>query len=281
MRAEHEIWCSGSGACSLCWTEVQSPLWVQLLLLTVDYKTFLDRSFPRHCTDIGQILFLPRSFPRGTVSGAVSKCVGGVHTWRWPAVRVHAFMTPVILAFGPGLGVCKKAVILRKTWKIFLIIVDTSSAQLLDICCFSRCYFYEISQGCECTLLEIPTTSPPFCFCRSRYAVWATSFFIISWMISLVYLRTRHKTVKNIHLDIIVPSSPPPKVLIRIMGLSLCKLSSVSLNKSVSGGYCKWTFCILDIVACNWEISKDRLWWTYPLRCSDNWSQVYALWLYL
>ena len=159
MRAEHEIWCSGSRACSLCRTEVQSPLWVQLLILTVDYKAFLDRSFPRHCTDIGQIsLFFPRPFPHGVVSGTVSKCVGGVHTWPRPAVKVHAFMTPVILPSGSGLGVCKKAVILRKTWKLFFIIVDTSSAQFLDICCFSRCYFYEISQGCECTLLEIPAT---------------------------------------------------------------------------------------------------------------------------
>ena len=125
----------------------------------LDYKTFLDLSFPRQGTDIGQIsLFFPRPFPRGMVSGTVSKCVGGVHTWPRPAVKVHAFMTPVILPSGSGLGVCKKAIILRKTWKMFFIIVDTSSTQLLDICCFSRCYYYEISQGCECTLLEIPTT---------------------------------------------------------------------------------------------------------------------------
>ena len=38
------------------------------------------------------------------------------------------------------------------------IIVDISSTQFLDICCFSRCYFYEISQDCESTLLEIPAT---------------------------------------------------------------------------------------------------------------------------
>ena len=39
------------------------------------------------------------------------------------------------------------------------ITVGTSSTQFLDICYFSRCYFYEISQGCESTLLEIPTIS--------------------------------------------------------------------------------------------------------------------------
>ena len=159
MRAEHEIWCSGSGACSLCWTEVQSPLWVQLLLLTVDYKTFLDRSFPRHCTDIGQILFSPQAVPSwdglGNSQQVCRRCSYLALTC---CSKVHAFMTPVILPSGSGLGVCKKAIILRKTWKMFFIIVDTSSTQLLDICCFSRCYFYEISQGCECTLLEIPTT---------------------------------------------------------------------------------------------------------------------------
>ena len=30
--------------------------------------------------------FYPRPFPPGTVSGAISKCVGSVHTWRQPGV---------------------------------------------------------------------------------------------------------------------------------------------------------------------------------------------------
>ena len=89
-------------------------------------------------------------------------------------------------------------------------------------------------------------------------------------MVSLMHLRTRHKRVKNIHPDIIVPSNTPPKVLIHIMGLSLCKLSLISLNKSVSGSNFKWTFCILEIVACNWEIFKDRLLRMCPLKCLDN-----------
>ena len=100
-------------------------------------------------------------------------------------------------------------------------------------------------------------------------------------MVSLMHLRTRHKTVKNIHPDIIVPSNPPPKVLIHIMGLSSCKLSSISSNKSVSGSNYKWAFCTLEIVACNWEIYKDGLLRTGPLECLGNWYQVYALWLYL
>ena len=78
-----------------------------------------------------------------------------------------------------------------------------------------------------------------------------------------------------------VPSNPLPKVLIHNMGLTVCKLSSISSNKSVSWSYCKWDFCILETVACNWELSKGRLLWTHPLKCLDNWSQVYALWLYL
>ena len=61
------------------------------------------------------------------------------------------------------------------------------------------------------------------------------------------------------------------------MGLTVCKLSSISSNKSVSGSYCKWAFCILETVACNWEISKGQLLWTCPLKCLDNWSQVYVL----
>ena len=65
------------------------------------------------------------------------------------------------------------------------------------------------------------------------------------------------------------------------MGLSICKLSSISSNKSVSGSNYKWAFCVLEIVACNWEIYKDRLLRMGPLKCLDNWYQVYELWLYL
>ena len=144
--------------------------------------------------------------------------------------------------------------------------------QVLFLWNFSRLWKY---------IIGIPTTSPPSCFWRSIYAVWTTFFFISSRMVFLVHLRTRHKTVKNIHPDIIVPSNPPPKVLIHIIGLRLCKLSSISSNKSVSGSSCKWASCILEIVACNWEISKDRLSQTCPLKCLDNWSQVYALGCYL
>ena len=31
--------------------------------------------------------------------------------------------------------------------------------QFLNVCCFSKCYFCEISQGCKSTLLGIPTTT--------------------------------------------------------------------------------------------------------------------------
>ena len=34
--------------------------------------------------------------------------------------KVHAFMIPVILPSGSGLGVCNKAIIPRKTWKIII-----------------------------------------------------------------------------------------------------------------------------------------------------------------
>ena len=52
------------GLCSFYWTEVQSPLGVQLLFLIADYKTFFDLSFLRHYIDIVQIsLFLPQAIP--------------------------------------------------------------------------------------------------------------------------------------------------------------------------------------------------------------------------
>ena len=68
-----------------------------------------------------------------------------------PAFQFHAFMIAVILPSGSGLGVCNKEIILKKSMKDnhcnFLLYAD-----------FSRCYFYEISQGCGSTLLGIPTT---------------------------------------------------------------------------------------------------------------------------
>ena len=144
---------TGWGTCSLYWTEVQSPLWVQLLFLIADYKTFFDLSFPRHYIDIVHIsLFLPQAIPFWD-SLRNNQQVGRQCSYPTPTPcsRVHAFMIPVILPSGSGLGVCNRAVILRKTWK-------KSSIRFLNICCFSRCYSCEISQGCESTLLGIPTT---------------------------------------------------------------------------------------------------------------------------
>ena len=149
----------GQRTCSLYWTVVQSPLRVQLFFLIADYKTFSDLSFPRHYIDIVQIsLFWPQGVPLwDSLRNSQQVCRQCSCLTLTRCSKVHAFMTPVILPSGSGLGVCKKAVILRKTWKMFFIIVDTSS-QFLDICHFSRCYLYEISRCCESTLLEIPTT---------------------------------------------------------------------------------------------------------------------------
>ena len=112
------------GACSLYWTEVQSPLWVQLLFLIADYKTCFALSFPRHYIDIVQIsLFLPQAVPfwnsLGNNQQVCRQCSYLMPTW---CSKVHAFMIPVILPCGSGLGVCNKAIILRKTWwkKYFL-----------------------------------------------------------------------------------------------------------------------------------------------------------------
>ena len=153
------------GACSLYWTEVQSPLWVQLLFLIADYKTCFALSFPRHYIDIVQIsLFLPQAVPfwnsLGNNQQVCRQCSYLMPTW---CSKVHAFMIPVILPCGSGLGVCNKAIILRKTWRKII-------TQFRNICCFSKCYFCEISQGWESTLLGIPTTSnSPTCLTLSSH----------------------------------------------------------------------------------------------------------------
>ena len=160
----------GQGTCSLYWTEEQSPLWVQILFLIADYKTFFDLSFQRHYTDILQIsLFLSQNVPfldsLGNNQQSGRQCSYITLTW---CPKVHVFMIPVILPSGNGLGVCNKAIIQRKTWKMFFIIAGISSTQFPDIWYFSMCYFYDISQGCESALLEIPTTWPHDCLANRR-----------------------------------------------------------------------------------------------------------------
>ena len=134
----------GQGTCSLYWTEVQSPLWVQLLFLIADYRTFFDLSFPRHYPDIVQIcLFLPQAIPFWD-----SLMNNQQRSYLMPTrcSKVHAFVMPVILPSGSGLGVCNKAIIRRKTWKI---IINTVSwyilfFQVLFLWNFSRLWKYII-----------------------------------------------------------------------------------------------------------------------------------------
>ena len=122
-----------------------------VLLLIADYKTFFDLYFPRHYIDIVQILFLPQAVPfwenLGNNQQVHRQCSYLTVTW---CSKVHALIIPVILPSGSGLGICNKAIILRKTWRIII-------TQFLNICYFSKCYFGEISQGFESTLLGIPT----------------------------------------------------------------------------------------------------------------------------
>ena len=90
----------GEETCSLYWTEVQSPLWVQILFLSADYKNFFGLTFSRHilfqshtpkCHGLHRhspdfLIFIPGCFLFGQVSRTISKCVGSVHAWRRPSV---------------------------------------------------------------------------------------------------------------------------------------------------------------------------------------------------
>ena len=144
--------CNGSGyPQSLLDWGAESTL-SPVLLLIADYKTFFDLSFPRHYIDIVQILFLPQAVPfwenLGNNQQVHRQCSYLTLT---RCSKVYAFMIPMIIPSGSGLGVCNKLIILRKTWRIII-------TQFLNLYCFSKCYFCEISQGCESTLLGIPTT---------------------------------------------------------------------------------------------------------------------------
>ena len=143
---------TGRGICSLCWTDVQSPLCVQLLFLIADYKTLFDLSFPRHYTDIVQIpLFLLQAFPFWeSLRNTQQVCRLRSYLTLTQCSKVHAFMIPVILPSGYGLGVCNKAIILWKTGNMVFIIADISSTvswymlffQVLFLWNFSRLWKY-------------------------------------------------------------------------------------------------------------------------------------------
>ena len=75
----------GHRTCGLCWTEVQSPLWVQLLFLIAHYKTFSDLTQDTTLT-YRSSCFHPRLLPSGLISGTISKCIGSIHAWCHPGV---------------------------------------------------------------------------------------------------------------------------------------------------------------------------------------------------
>ena len=122
MKTEHEIWGNGSGTCRLYWTEVQSPLWVQLLFLIADYKTFLILSFPRHYADIIQSsLFSPQAILFWASLGNDQE-VRRQHSCLMPiwCSKVHSFMIQSYSLLSLALGFVTRRLFLRKTWKIII-----------------------------------------------------------------------------------------------------------------------------------------------------------------
>ena len=110
------------GTCSLYWTGVQSPLWVQLLFLIADYKTFFDLSVLRHYTDIVQIsLLLPQAIPFW------DSLRSNQQVWRQcsyltltQCCKVYAFMIPVTLPSGSVTGYYSKKTMKKNHQHSFL-----------------------------------------------------------------------------------------------------------------------------------------------------------------
>ena len=111
---------TGQGTCNLYWTEVQSPLWVQVLFLIADYKTFLVLSFPRLYADIVQILFSPQAILFWANLGNNQQ----VH--RQHSCLMQSSVPRSILSWAQSyflLGLALEFVtrlFLRKTWKIII-----------------------------------------------------------------------------------------------------------------------------------------------------------------
>ena len=129
MKTEHEIWCNGSGDLQplLDWgaESTLSPAFISNRRLQDFLRSYLsqDTCCVNHVlvnvmdyTDIIHIsLSLPQAFPFWASLGNSQQ----VHRQRscltptWCS-KVHAFMIPVILPSGSGLGVCNKVIILKK-----------------------------------------------------------------------------------------------------------------------------------------------------------------------
>ena len=139
-KTKYKIWCSVSGDLQplLDWgaESTLSPAFIPNCRL----QDIFIISFPRHYTDTVQIsLFLPRAIPFGASlrnnqqACRQRSCLAP--SW---CSKIHAFINPVILPSGSGLGVYSKVIIL-KTWKI---IINTVSNTL----CFQVLFLWNLSR---------------------------------------------------------------------------------------------------------------------------------------
>ena len=154
MKTEHEIWCNGSGDLQplLDWgaESTLSPAFISNRRLQDFLRSYLSqdtccvnqvRLNVMDHTDIVQIsLCLPQAVPFwASLRNNQRSCL--VPSW---CSKVHAFMNPVILPSGSGLGVYNKVIIL-KTWKILINTVSNMLCfQVLFLWNFSRLWKYII-----------------------------------------------------------------------------------------------------------------------------------------
>ena len=178
--------------------------------------------------DGSRSLVFVQAVPSGLTWGAISGRAGSAHAWRPTVLQGPCFLTPATLPSVPGLGVCNREIILKKSMK------DDHQHDFL-LCAASQVPFlWGFSRLRRC-IVRSPHYISPFLFSQ-QIRCRATSSSILRQFFFYV---SEDQTVRIIHPDIMVPSNPLPKVLIHNMGLTVCKLSSISSNKSVSWSYCK------------------------------------------
>ena len=113
----------GQGTCSLYWTEVQESTLSPAVIPDCRLQNFLWSVFPKtlhwHSPDL-LVLTPGRSFSCGIVLGTVSKCVGSVHTYRWPAVPRSVLLWPQSYSLlGLALGSVRRLLFSEKHEKCF------------------------------------------------------------------------------------------------------------------------------------------------------------------
>ena len=107
---------------------------------------------------------------------------------------------------------------------------------------------------------------PCFCFCSRRYVDLTTSFFISSWKVFRMHLRTKQKIIVKQQNIASVPMRPPLMPLIHLRGFKL-RPSAFPWSVPVPGNSLREACCMPITFTFSFLISRVRLSAVWPCKC--------------